>query len=55
MLLNQIQSTGFKKREMELQNKLIGDILTTMREAGASGAGMSSFGPYVICSNSGQF
>ncbi len=43
--LNQIQSTGFKKREMDLQNKLIGEILTSMREAGASGAGMSSFGP----------
>ncbi len=43
--INQIQSIGFKKREMELQDKLIGDILNTMREAGASGAGMSSFGP----------
>jgi beta-ribofuranosylaminobenzene 5'-phosphate synthase len=43
--LNQIQSVGFKKREMDLQNKLIGDILDSMRDAGASGAGMSSFGP----------
>lgn len=43
--LNQIQSTGFKKREMDLQNKLIEETLTSMREAGAAGAGMSSFGP----------
>jgi beta-ribofuranosylaminobenzene 5'-phosphate synthase len=43
--INQIQTIGFKKREMELQDKLIGDILNTMRDAGASGAGMSSFGP----------
>jgi beta-ribofuranosylaminobenzene 5'-phosphate synthase len=43
--LNQIQSVGFKKREMDLQNKLIRDILDSMRDSGASGAGMSSFGP----------
>lgn len=43
--LNQIQSTGFKKREMDLQNRLTGDILDSMRDAGAPGAGMSSFGP----------
>lgn len=43
--LNHIQGIGFKKREMELQDKLIGDILNSMRDAGAAGAGMSSFGP----------
>lgn len=43
--LNQIQHTGFKKREMNLQNNVIGEILDNMRNAGAPGAGMSSFGP----------
>lgn len=43
--LNQIQTTGFKKIEMELQDDLINQILNDMRHAGAVGAGMSSFGP----------
>lgn len=43
--LNQIQNTGFKKKEMDLQNNLMGEILGSMGDAGAPGAGMSSFGP----------
>ncbi|MCK9150898.1 beta-ribofuranosylaminobenzene 5'-phosphate synthase [Methanobacterium alcaliphilum] len=46
--LNKIQDIGFKKVENDLQHHLIGDIIMDMREAGAFGAGMSSFGPTVF-------
>ncbi len=43
--INEIQNIGFKKVEMNLQNELITKIIETMKDAGAAGAGMSSFGP----------
>lgn len=45
--INQIQKTGFKKIELELQDPLINEIIENMRNAGAAGVGMSSFGPTV--------
>lgn len=43
--VNAIQDLGFKKVEHSLQPKEIEQLLETMRQAGAAGAGMSSFGP----------
>ncbi|MEG3224861.1 MAG: hypothetical protein BME94_04860 [Methanobacteriales archaeon Met13] len=45
--LNLIQNMGFKKIENQLQNPLIGELMESLRLAGAAGAGMSSFGPTV--------
>ncbi|MDP3065122.1 MAG: beta-ribofuranosylaminobenzene 5'-phosphate synthase [Methanobacteriaceae archaeon] len=45
--LNIIQNVGFKKIENQLQNPLIGELMESLRLAGAAGAGMSSFGPTV--------
>jgi len=45
--VNQIQTTGFKKVELELQHPLISTLIENMRSAGAAGVGMSSFGPAV--------
>jgi beta-ribofuranosylaminobenzene 5'-phosphate synthase len=45
--VNQIQTIGFKKVELELQNPLINTLIVNMRSAGAAGVGMSSFGPTV--------
>ena len=45
--VNEIQTTGFKKIERELQDPLIDRIIDNMISAGAHGAGMSSFGPAV--------
>jgi len=45
--VNQIQTTGFKKVELELQCHLISTLIENMRSAGAAGVGMSSFGPTV--------
>jgi beta-ribofuranosylaminobenzene 5'-phosphate synthase len=48
--VNSIQNIGFKKIENQLQNPLIGEIMQLLRDAGAPGVGMSSFGPtiYVV-------
>jgi beta-ribofuranosylaminobenzene 5'-phosphate synthase len=43
--INAIQNIGFKKVEHNHQSKQISKLLEAMREAGAAGAGMSSFGP----------
>lgn len=43
--VNAIQDLGFKKVEHSLQPKEIAGLLAAMRQAGAAGAGMSSFGP----------
>jgi beta-ribofuranosylaminobenzene 5'-phosphate synthase len=43
--VNNIQNLGFKKVEHSLQPKEIAGLLEAMRQAGAAGAGMSSFGP----------
>jgi beta-ribofuranosylaminobenzene 5'-phosphate synthase len=45
--INSIQDIGFKKIELELQDSLIKDLIENLRAAGASGVGMSSFGPTV--------
>ena len=41
-----IQELGFKKREVELQPISL-DLMQALRDGGANGAGMSSFGPTV--------
>ncbi|BDZ71063.1 hypothetical protein GCM10025861_15800 [Methanobacterium petrolearium] len=45
--VNTIQSVGFKKIENQLQKPLIAEIITILRDAGAPGVGMSSFGPTI--------
>ncbi len=44
--INTIQELGFKKYEVELQPRS-NELMHALREAGAYGAGMSSFGPTV--------
>jgi beta-ribofuranosylaminobenzene 5'-phosphate synthase len=44
--INQVQTIGFKRRELELQ-PFCTHLVQFMRENGAIGAGMSSFGPVV--------
>jgi len=46
-VLNSIQGMGFKKIENKLQTPVIGNIMESLRSAGAAGAGMSSFGPTI--------
>ena len=43
--INSVQELGFKKVELSLQPPEVRGILEAMRDAGAAGAGMSSFGP----------
>jgi beta-ribofuranosylaminobenzene 5'-phosphate synthase len=45
--INHIQTAGFKRREVELQSQPVLDIMKYMRDNGASGSGISSFGPVV--------
>lgn len=45
--INHIQTVGFKRREVELQSQPVLDIMNYMRDNGASGSGVSSFGPVV--------
>ncbi len=45
--VNEIQDTGFKKIEVEFQDAIINEIIEDMRDAGAAGVGMSSFGPTI--------
>ncbi len=44
--INRIQGIGFKKKEVELQ-RVSAKLMEALRENGAYGAGMSSFGPTV--------
>jgi len=44
--IDRVQTLGFKRRELELQPFCAG-LVQFMRENGALGAGMSSFGPAV--------
>jgi beta-ribofuranosylaminobenzene 5'-phosphate synthase len=44
--INAIQELGFKKREVELQ-PVSSELMQVLRDGGAHGAGMSSFGPTV--------
>ncbi|HSQ94379.1 MAG TPA: beta-ribofuranosylaminobenzene 5'-phosphate synthase, partial [Methanoregula sp.] len=45
--VNAVQKLGFKKVELSLQPPLVSGLLDVLREAGAAGAGLSSFGPAV--------
>jgi len=45
--INSIQNLGFKKIELKLQKPIINKLIENMRIAGASGVGMSSFGPTI--------
>jgi len=46
--LKRIQSIGFKKIEISLQDKIVKDLLNFMGEFGVKAYGMSSFGPSVV-------
>ena len=46
-VVNHIQNLGFKKCEVDIQLQAVRDVITRMQDSGASGAGMSSFGPAV--------
>jgi beta-ribofuranosylaminobenzene 5'-phosphate synthase len=54
--INHFQTAGFKKREVELQPRPVIDIMNYMQDNGASGSGVSSFGPvvYGIVGSSGE-
>jgi beta-ribofuranosylaminobenzene 5'-phosphate synthase len=54
--INHIQLTGFKRREVELQPRPVLDIMEHLQDNGASGSGISSFGPvvYGIVGSSGE-
>ncbi len=43
--INRTQSLGFKKVEVGLQHPVISSLLEATVQAGAAGAGLSSFGP----------
>lgn len=45
--IDELQNVGFKKIEVELQSDRIKELINKMREVGAYGVGMSSFGPTV--------
>lgn len=45
--INRIQKIGFKKVELDLQPEVIIDLMDLIRDLGAAGAGLSSFGPTV--------
>ncbi|MGB9979831.1 beta-ribofuranosylaminobenzene 5'-phosphate synthase [Methanobacterium sp.] len=45
--VNEIQDIGFKKIEVGFQDSIISRITQNMRDAGAAGVGMSSFGPTI--------
>lgn len=45
--VNHFQTVGFKKREVELQPRPVLDAMKYMQDNGASGSGVSSFGPVV--------
>ncbi len=45
--VNRVQEIGFKKVEVMLQHSVVRRLMAAMREAGAAGAGLSSFGPAV--------
>ena len=45
--IDEIQKRGFKNVEVSLQSQQIRDLMDKLREIGAYGVGMSSFGPTV--------
>ena len=46
-VINKIQNLGFKKVEVGLQPQKVKSLMENIRELGAYGAGMSSFGPTI--------
>ncbi len=46
--INKTQDLGFKKVEISLQDRVIPELIRSLRAAGAPCAGMSSFGPAVF-------
>jgi len=52
--INHIQTIGFKKIECTLQPSHITDLMADLREAGAAGTGLSSFGPVVYAISDGS-
>jgi beta-ribofuranosylaminobenzene 5'-phosphate synthase len=46
--VNAIQGLGFKRVELSLQPPAVTGLLSALRDAGAAGAGMSSFGPTIF-------
>jgi beta-ribofuranosylaminobenzene 5'-phosphate synthase len=46
--VNMVQNVAFKKVENKLQNPILKDLMESLRTAGATGAGMSSFGPTIF-------
>lgn len=54
--INRIQKVGFKEREVSLQTDEVRRCMDIMREQGAYGAGMSSFGPavYAVAEDPGE-
>ena len=45
--INRTQALGFKKVEVEMQHPVVSSLLEATVQAGAAGAGLSSFGPTV--------
>ena len=45
--IDAVQDLGFKKVELSLQPPEVTGLLPVLREAGAAGAGLSSFGPAI--------
>lgn len=52
--INRMQGLGFKKVECLLQPARVGDLMQALRDAGAAGAGLSSFGPVVYAFGEGR-
>lgn len=45
--INNLQKTGFKKREISIQPPIVGKLMAKIHDFGALGVGMSSFGPTI--------
>ncbi len=52
--INRMQELGFKRVENQLQPSRVADLMVAMRNAGAAGAGLSSFGPAVYAIGEGR-
>ena len=52
--VNALQALGFKKAEVGLQEPVVRELITGLREAGAACAGLSSFGPTVYAVTDGD-
>jgi len=52
--VNKMQGLGFKKIENMLAPPITQDLMETMRDEGAAGAGLSSFGPVVFAFTEGD-